>query len=319
MPYLADRILSFIPTNAVPPHLASYIPGESPFSTWPVVASMTATYLAVVFGTREVMKERAPLRLTTPSRAHNLILCAGSLVLMALIGEEVFSNWMKVGTYGALCVPEAYTDRLEFYMMLNYYFKYYEFVDTVFLALKKKPLSFLHVYHHSATAILAFVQLNGRATSTWVAAFLNLGVHVLMYYYYFAAAGGAKLWWKKYLTTMQIFQFEVILAVAAFASYHYAAYNWFPTVLPHKGDCTGSPTVGIVGAGIITSYLILFLKFFRKTYTERAGSSKDVATTGSSKTMRSHIKGKPSVNTPGSLLFRVETSTWTCCVRGSRR
>ncbi|KAF8841335.1 GNS1/SUR4 membrane protein [Paxillus ammoniavirescens] len=309
MPFLADRILSFIPTNAIPPHLASYIPGESPFSTWPVVASMTVTYLAVVFGTREIMKDRAPLELTTPFRAHNLILSAGSLLLMALIGEEVFLNWTKVGTYGSLCVPEAYTNSLELYMMVNYYFKYYEFVDTVFLTLKKKPLSFLHVYHHSATAVLAFVQLNGRATATWIPAFLNLGIHVLMYYYYFATAGGAKLWWKKHLTTMQILQFIVILAVGLFVSYQYLAYNWFPTILPHMGNCTATPTAAIVGTGIIASYLILFLRFFRKTYTEKAGLSKNVATTGSSKITRDHIKGKPSVNTPGNLRFRVETTT----------
>ena len=29
---------------------------------------------------------------------------------------------------------------LEFYYMINYYFKYLELLDTVFLALKKKPL-----------------------------------------------------------------------------------------------------------------------------------------------------------------------------------
>ncbi|KAF9228226.1 GNS1/SUR4 membrane protein [Gyrodon lividus] len=306
MPYLADRILSFIPTNALSRGLTSYVPGESPLSTWPVVVSMTVTYLAVVFGTRETMKDRAPLKLTTLFRAHNLLLSAGSLVLMALIGEEAFWNWMKVGTYGSLCASEAYTKRLEFYLMLNYYFKYYEFVDTVFLALRKKPLSFLHVYHHAATAVLAFVQLNARATMCWVAVFLNLGVHVLMYYYYFAAAGGAKLWWKKHLTTMQIFQFIVILAVATFASYQYAAYNWFPTIFPHMGGCTGTPTAGIVGAGIILSYLLLFIKFFHKTYMKKA---RNPATAGSSKTVSSHAKGKPSVGTKGSLLFRLETTT----------
>lgn len=29
---------------------------------------------------------------------------------------------------------------MEFYYIINYYFKYLELVDTVFLALKKKPL-----------------------------------------------------------------------------------------------------------------------------------------------------------------------------------
>jgi hypothetical protein len=32
------------------------------------------------------------------------------------------------------------SQRLEFYYMINYYFKYIELLDTVFLALKKKPL-----------------------------------------------------------------------------------------------------------------------------------------------------------------------------------
>jgi hypothetical protein len=30
--------------------------------------------------------------------------------------------------------------RMEFYYMINYYFKYLELLDTVFLAFKKKPL-----------------------------------------------------------------------------------------------------------------------------------------------------------------------------------
>jgi hypothetical protein len=32
------------------------------------------------------------------------------------------------------------SQRMEFYYMVNYYFKYLELLDTIFLALKKKPL-----------------------------------------------------------------------------------------------------------------------------------------------------------------------------------
>ncbi|KAI9573396.1 GNS1/SUR4 membrane protein [Boletus coccyginus] len=313
MPYLADFILSFVAIEHIPTHLTTYIPGKTPFSTWPTVISMTVTYLVVVFGTRETMKDKLPLKLTPLFRAHNLILSVGSLILMALIGEEVFSNWMKpeIGTYGSLCAIEAYTKRLEFYLMLNYYFKYYELIDTVFLTLKKKPLSFLHVYHHAATAVLAFVQLNGRATVCWVAAFLNLGVHVLIQledYYYYAAAGGAKLWWKQYLTTMQIAQFMVILGAAAFASYQYAAYNWFPGYLPHMGGCAGTPTAGIVGGGIIFSYLLLFLDFFYETYLRKAGSH-DLVTWLRLAVQTEHSKPSAAVGAPESLLVYMEKAS----------
>ncbi|KAL4081332.1 ELO family, partial [Scleroderma yunnanense] len=262
-------LFTYISTDFVPIYLKSYIVGETPISTWPTVISMTVTYLTVVFGTREIMKNRAPLALTTLFRAHNLLLCVASFVLVLLLGEEVLSNWMNVGWYGILCAEEAYTQRVEFYLLVNYYFKYYEFVDTVFLALRKKPLTFLHVYHHAATAILMFVQLNGRATVCWVPALLNLSIHVIMYYYYFATASGARFWWKQYLTTLQIVQFVIILIMASFAEYNVFASNWLPT-LPHVGKCAGKLSNGLVAIGVVMSYLVLFVNFFRQTYTKKS-------------------------------------------------
>lgn len=106
---LADHLLTLLPTESIPLSLKSYIRGETPISTWPAVISMTVTYLSVVFGTRKIMEHRAPAKFTTLFRAHNLLLCVSSFILMTLLGEEVVSNWRKVGTYGIICAQEAYT------------------------------------------------------------------------------------------------------------------------------------------------------------------------------------------------------------------
>ncbi|KAH7883587.1 GNS1/SUR4 membrane protein [Phlebopus sp. FC_14] len=262
---LAGFLLSILPTDVLPEYLTKYIPGQTPLSTWPVVTTVLASYLAVIFGIQEVMRGRPPQQLNTLFRIHNAFLSGGSLLLLALMVEEVTSIWHKSGIYDTICANGSWTPKLEFYYMINYYFKYIELLDTVFLALKKKPLAFLHVFHHSATALLCFTQLNGKTSVSWVVISLNLGVHVIMYYYYYATAGGAKVWWKKYLTTMQIVQFIIDLFVVYFGTYQRFAYSHWQH-LPHVGDCAGTETAALMGCGLLSSYLVLFINFYIQTY-----------------------------------------------------
>ncbi|XP_059610225.1 uncharacterized protein LOC132257373 [Phlebotomus argentipes] len=100
-----------------------------------------------------------------------------------------------------------------------YFFsKLVELLDTVFFVLRKKQnqISFLHVYHHSLTAIGSWWHLKYLPGPQFlVIGFLNSFVHIVMYFYYMIAAMGPKyqkfLWWKKYLTTLQLAQFCVML------------------------------------------------------------------------------------------------------------
>jgi hypothetical protein len=89
-----------------------------------------------------------------------------------------------------------------------------------------------------------------------------------MYYYYFRTAAGAKIWWKKYLTTLQITQFIIDLFVIYFCTYTYFAYTYWPH-LPNMGSCSGTETSAIFGCALLSSYLLLFINFYRITYQKR--------------------------------------------------
>jgi fatty acid elongase 3 len=103
------------------------------------------------------MRNHPPHKLTPLFRAHNMFLSVGSLVLLVLMLEEIVPIIMKEGIYAAMCAEASWTpvrvlapfvperrsidvQRMEFYYLINYSFKYLELLDTIFLAFKKKPL-----------------------------------------------------------------------------------------------------------------------------------------------------------------------------------
>jgi hypothetical protein len=105
---LADFLLSCIPFRP-PRYLSSYVVGQTPLSTTPVVIATLAGYLAVIFGIQAFMTNRQPYKLTTLFQIHNVILSSGSALLLVLMLEEIYPWFFSHGVFDALCSAEVWT------------------------------------------------------------------------------------------------------------------------------------------------------------------------------------------------------------------
>lgn len=227
------------------------------------------TYYVVIFGGQSLLRDTKPLTLNFLVKVHNLFLTILSFILFVLMTEQVIPMIIKKGIVYSVCDPEAWTQPLVTLYYLNYIVKFIEFIDTVFLVLKHKKLTFLHTYHHGATALLCFTQLIGKTAVSWVPIVLNLGVHVVMYWYYFLCANGIKVPWKAWVTRFQIVQFILDVAFIYFVAYQKFTSVFFPQLSTYK-NCSGTISAICIGSGIITSYLFLFIGFYIHAYRKNA-------------------------------------------------
>lgn len=187
--------------------------GSTPMSTLKETLFTILLYYTVIFGGREIMRNREAFKLNTLFIIHNFYLTAISGSLLILFAQQLIPTLWSNGLYDNICGASGWTQPLTVLYYLNYLTKYLELLDTVFLVLKKKPLTFLHTYHHGATALLCYSQLLGHTSVSWVPITLNLTVHVVMYWYYFQSARGVRVWWKQYITMLQISQFVLDLGM----------------------------------------------------------------------------------------------------------
>lgn len=145
---------------------------------------------------------------------HNLNLSLLSLVMFVFTALEVRKRVMEDGWDWIACETQTSSrGPLWFWSYIYYLSKYYELLDTVFLALKGKVEGWggLNVYHHAVVVFMAWWWLEYQQTLQFVGLLFNTFVHIIMYFYFFMAEVGHRPPWKKLVTAIQIIQFTVSL------------------------------------------------------------------------------------------------------------
>lgn len=163
------------------------------------------------------MKKRAPLKqlkiFVIP--VYNLlqVIANATLVILAFSNKSFLT-----ASLDNLCgLKDMDFETSETFITFGYFWcllKVSDFFDTFFfIALKKySHVSFLHVYHHSTTMVVAFVLFRYlKLEQALVYAGVNCLVHVVMYSYYMLTSMGFKPAWKKIVTALQLVQFGGLL------------------------------------------------------------------------------------------------------------
>jgi len=202
-------------------------------------------------------KDKKPIILKWPFFIHNCLLCVISLILTLGIIFECLNTWINFGFYSLYCGTGTDWDfRLMDWGILFYYSKFYELLDTVFLALRKKHLSVLHLFHHVIVILGCWPQIQSEMYFGWITGINNAGIHVFMYYYYALQCLKLDVWWKKYLTKAQILQFIIDCTTSL---------PWFYFYLSgHR--CRGDIRAWLFGNVVGFLLIGLFYDFFVQTY-----------------------------------------------------
>lgn len=230
------------------------------------VVSIVLVYLVFVLKIGPTfMKDRKPYDLKRIMVAYNAFQVCFSVWMCRTAIQE--SNVLASVLSKKCDIVRNREQTLMLYSGAWFYFfsKIVDLLDTTFFVLRKKQnqVSFLHVYHHTITALFSWAYLKYIPGEQGVIiGILNSGVHIIMYFYYMVAAMGPQyqkyLWWKKYMTSIQLIQFALILG--------------YMLLVGAKG-CNMPKALTFFFTANTIIFIYLFGNFYRRTYNTKKNAA----------------------------------------------
>lgn len=260
---------------------------------WPVLIS-TVLYLPICWSLKRYYKNRPPFPYRWPLVAWNCLLSilsgAGAAAMMyteglGLLGPLEFRLRKVHPTAAWVCMMFCWT-------------KMFEYGDTFWLCVKKRPIIFLHLYHHITVSLFCLHSVLLEAPFGHYFAIINLCIHFVMYGYYALAIQfkGNKLliYARPWITMSQLSQMFVGVAICI---HELSSANKTP----------GLEINAFLGLVMYISYAVLFADFFTKNYMKSL-SPVDTVTTLAVPLMLPLMYYNQGLGN----LFNVNIVSWSC-------
>jgi elongation of very long chain fatty acids protein 6 len=223
------------------------------------VYTSVAYMMFVYFGLKH-MKHRPPYSLRIPLTIWSAFLAVYSILGTIRTLPEMVGTIQLYGVHVSLCTTTYAYGATGFWTILFHLSKIVELGDTVFIIVRKRPLIFLHWYHHVTVMLFVWISnIEYAAPGRWFQV-MNYFVHAFMYTYYTMRALQIRVPTQisMFITSLQIIQMFVGNGI-----FFYLFYNRF---LGPDTYCEISSSNMVYGILMYGSYLILFMNFFLKSY-----------------------------------------------------
>ncbi|VDO66145.1 unnamed protein product [Heligmosomoides polygyrus] len=230
---------------------------------------LAVAYVVTIFSLKYYMRNRKAYDLQLPLNVWN-----GILALFSALGFVfTFPTFLNVAynkgfSHTYTHISEVYTDKTSgFWVLLWVLSKIPELVDTLFIVLRKRPLMFMHWYHHALTGYYAIVNYHeDNAHMFWVV-WMNYAIHAAMYSYYLLRSLRIKVppHVAQIITTSQMVQF--VIAIAAQLHVGFLAV----TSASEKHSYAVSFRGWSIGVFMLVTYLMLWIRFYYISYYSKGG------------------------------------------------
>lgn len=259
--------------NFTPEYLTNFAANN-----YPLCFGLVAAYLIFISAGSLIMNKFKPFDLRLSLAAWNAFLCIFSFIGMCRTVPYLASMLLTQNYKDTVCtnpIDSWGSGPTGMWVMLFIFSKVPELIDTVFIVLRKKPLIFLHWYHHVTVLLFCWNAYATLAGSGLYFVAMNYTVHALMYGYYCLQALNCcpKSFPTILITLMQIAQMFVGTGVCISC--------WYYLLSATEGSvsCSNDLSNLIAGGLMYGSYLYLFVEFAVGRYGpgKKSKKSKDAA------------------------------------------